>query len=367
MSRKQTHKHAQVPRSGVLVTNLGTPDAPTASALRRYLGEFLWDPRVVRIPRPVWWLLLHGLVLRTRPPKSAHNYQTIWTPEGSPLLVNSQRLTDRIKQQLTALCPGPVEVVLGMRYGNPSISAGLETLRAAGCERVLVLPLYPQYSSATTASTVDAVAAVMKTWMWVPELRFIMQYHDEPGYIAALTQQIKSFREQNGSSDLLVFSFHGMPKATLLDGDPYFCQCQKTARLVAQRLKLADDQWRVVFQSRFGKAEWLQPYADRTLQKLPGEGKRNIDVVCPGFAADCLETLEEMAMQNRDLFLKAGGQQYRYIPALNDGAGHADFLAGLARRHMAGWPEVETAWSDESAEAEASARQARAMLLGAKG
>lgn len=366
MSQKLNHQHSRVPRCGVLLTNLGTPDAPTPAALRRYLGEFLWDPRVVRIPRLLWWLILHGVILRTRPAKSAHNYQTVWMPEGSPLLVFSQRIADRFKAQIDALSAGPMEVALGMRYGNPSMPSALAKLRDAGCDRIVVLPLYPQYSSATTASTFDAVAAEVKSWMWVPQLRFVGQYHDEPGYIAALTQQIKSFREQNGTSDLLLFSFHGMPKATLLAGDPYFCQCQKTARLVAQRLRLADEQWQVVFQSRFGKAEWLQPYADRTLQKLPGQGKRKIDVVCPGFAADCLETLEEMAMQNRDLFLKSGGEQYRYIPALNDSSAHVDFLAGLARQHMAGWPEVGSSWSDETARSEASARHARAKLLGAK-
>ena len=259
-----------------------------------------------------------------------------------------------------------VVVDWAMRYGNPSIAAGLEKLRLARVRRLLVLPLYPQYSATTTASTFDAVAQVLKTWRWIPELRSINQYHDDPGYIQGVANSIREAWTRHGKPEKLLFSFHGIPKRNLLLGDPYHCQCQKTARLVAQRLRLADDQWQVVFQSRFGKAEWLQPYADRTLQKLPGQGKRKIDVVCPGFAADCLETLEEMAIQNRDLFLKSGGEQYRYIPALNDSSAHVDFLAGLARQHMAGWPEVTSSWSEEAARSEASARHARAKLLGAK-
>lgn len=355
--------HGFVPKIGVLLANLGTPDAPTAAALRRYLAEFLWDPRVVRIPRLPWWLILHGVVLRTRPAKSAHAYKTVWTDEGSPLLVISQRQRDAVASQLARRFKAPIEVVLGMRYGTPSISDALAQLRDAHCDRVVVFPLYPQHSSATTASTFDAVAQVMEKRMWVPHLRFINHYCDDAGFIGALANSISSYWQQNGKPQRLFFSFHGMPKATLLDGDPYFCQCQKTARLVAERLGLRADEWQVAFQSRFGKAQWLQPYADATLKQLPQDGIKNIHVVCPGFSADCLETLEEMAMQNRDIFLKAGGESYAYIPALNVDDAHIDFLCDRIEQEVTGWMPSDDAWSDAGVESEAKRRVARARSL----
>lgn len=362
---KADYRHDAVPGVGVLMTNLGTPEAPTTAAVRRYLAEFLWDPRVVEIPRPVWWLILHGVILRVRPAKSAHIYAKVWTPEGSPLLVNAQRQRAALQQALLERGYASIPVALAMRYGQPSIASGLNDLRRAGCRRILVFPLYPQYSAATTASTFDAVADEVKHWRWIPELRFINQYHDDSGYITALVRSISAYWAAHGQAPFLLFSFHGMPKRTLLAGDPYHCQCLKTARLVAERLGLAADAWRVAFQSRFGREEWLQPYADKTLDALPVEGVKKVDVVCPGFAADCLETLEEMAMLNRDRFLAAGGEEYRYIPALNDHADHIAALTDIAQRHMQGWEQLNPDWSPEQAAQHATQALARARQLGA--
>jgi len=358
--------HDQPACTGVLLTNLGTPDAPTPQAVRRYLGEFLWDSRVVEIPRLLWWLILHGVILRIRPAKSAHKYQTIWTDEGSPLLAISRRQATALANLLKARCPGPVRVALGMRYGQPSIAAALAELRDAGARRLLVLPLYPQYSAATTASTFDAVAAELRTWRWLPELRFVAQYHDDPAYLDALATRINAdCAEQPG--ERLLFSFHGLPKRNLLAGDPYYCQCHKTARLVAERLELAPDQWAVAFQSRFGRAEWLQPYTSVLLTEWAKAGVKRVDVVCPGFAADCLETLEEMALENRQTFLDAGGEHYRYLPALNDVPEHIAALAGLVERHSSGWPEFSAGYDPQAIAVECAARRNRAQALGCTG
>ncbi len=356
--------HDQLACTGILLTNLGTPDAPTPSALRRYLAEFLWDSRVVEIPRPLWWLILHGVILRVRPSKSAHKYQTIWTPEGSPLLAISRRQAAALAETLAKRCPGPIRVALGMRYGNPSIAAALAELRTAGAQRLLVLPLYPQYSAATTASTFDAVAAELRTWRWLPELRFIMQYHDDSAYLDALAAHLRAARaEQPG--ERLLFSFHGLPKRNLLAGDPYHCQCHKTARLVAERLGLASGQWAVAFQSRFGRAEWLQPYTSVLLADWAKAGVKSVDVACPGFAADCLETLEEIALENRQTFLNAGGERYRYLPALNDVSEHIAALAGLIEKHTAGWPEFSAGYNPQAVAVECAARRDRAQVMGA--
>lgn len=364
LAAAEAFTHGQPACAGVLLTNLGTPDAPTPSALRRYLAEFLWDRRVVEIPRPLWWLILHGVILRTRPARSARKYQAIWTAEGSPLLAISRKQAKALAETLAARCPGPVRVVLGMRYGNPSIPAALAELRTAGVQRLLVLPLYPQYSAATTASTFDAIAAELQTWRWLPELRFIAQYHDHPAYLDALAASLRAARAEQAGERLL-FSFHGLPKRNLLAGDPYHCQCHKTARLVAERLGLGPEQWAVAFQSRFGRAEWLQPYTSVLLADWAKAGVKRVDVACPGFAADCLETLEEIAHENRQTFLDAGGERYRYLPALNDAPDHIAALAGLIEQHAAGWPEFMAGYDPQVVAAACVARRDRAQAKGA--
>lgn len=351
--------------TGILLNNLGTPDAPTPAALRKYLREFLWDPRVVEMPRWLWWVILNGIVLPFRPRRSAHKYQSVWTDEGSPLLAISKRQAKALQAELQHSFKGPVVVALGMRYGNPSIESALMQLKKANARRILLLPLYPQYSAATTASTFDAVADVLKTWRWLPELRMVAHYHDNPGYIDAVATSIREYWEISGRSERLLFSFHGMPKRTHLAGDPYFCECQATARLVAQQLQLSDTQWGIAFQSRFGRQEWLKPYCDQTLRSWAKAGVKSVDVACPGFSSDCLETLEEIEMENRDIFLGAGGQRYHYIPALNDRPEHIRALTGLAAKHMQGWPEADPMWSESHRARELEASRQRALALGA--
>ncbi|MGQ0657150.1 MAG: ferrochelatase [Chromatiales bacterium] len=350
---------------GVLLSNLGTPQAPTRAALRRFLAEFLSDPRVVEAPRWLWWPILHGIILNIRPRKSAHAYQQIWTDDGSPLLVTSRRQVAALQQVLSNRCKGPVRVALGMRYGRPSFADALEELRGAHARRILVLPLYPQYAAATTASTFDAVAAVLRRWRWLPELRMVMSYHEEAGYIGALRESIEAHWTAQGRAERLLFSFHGIPRDYFLAGDPYHCQCHKTARLVAESLRMSDGQWQVVFQSRFGPRQWLQPYTDVTLVELARSGVKSVDVICPGFAADCLETLEEIELRNRGAFLAAGGERFKYIPALNDGPAHIAALADIVCRHIQGWFEADPR---RHAGLDAQARQAtaaRALRAGA--
>lgn len=351
---------------GVLLLNLGTPDAPTASAVRRYLDEFLSDPRVIEIPRPLWWLILHGVILRVRPRRSANAYRSVWTEEGSPLLTIARRQAVSLQERLSAQFPGPVRVELGMRYGNPSVASALGNLRAANARRLLVLPLYPQYSATTTASTFDAVTKELSTWRWLPEVRFVNQYHDDMGYIDALVRSVRSHWAQRGEPDRLLFSFHGIPRDYFLGGDPYHCQCQKTARLTAEALGLEPDRWQVSFQSRVGTKEWLRPYTDETLRAWGQEGIGRVQAICPGFSADCLETLEEIAAENRDYFLEAGGEAFSYIPALNDDVPHMDMLAGLVRRHAAGWPEAHGDKDATWAPSVLAQRQARARTQGAE-
>ncbi|MCB1865094.1 MAG: ferrochelatase [Chromatiales bacterium] len=352
------YRHDDPVRSGVLMVNLGTPEAPTPGALRRYLAEFLSDTRIIEAPRAVWLPVLHGIVLRTRPKRSAHAYQSVWSDRGSPLAAISADQAAALQQ---ALDPAGerLRVALAMRYGEPSVRAGLEALRAAGCARVLVLPMYPQYSATTTASVFDAVFDVFKTWRRVPELRTVANYHDDPGFIAALAGSIGEAFAAHGRPDRLLFSFHGIPRQYFDAGDPYFCHCQKTARLVAEKLGLADDFWSVSFQSRFGPKEWLKPYTDETLKGWGSSGVGSVAVVCPGFSADCLETLEEIGVENRDYFLGAGGREFRYIPALNARTDHIEALAALVNRHFGGWP------ASGPTEDERSASAARAKAIGA--
>lgn len=356
-------RHGTDENLGVLVTNLGTPDAPEAGALRRYLAEFLWDPRVVEAPRPIWWLILHGVVLRIRPRRSAEAYRAIWTEQGSPLLSTAREQVEGLRDRLAARLSGPVKVALGMRYGNPSIPAALEQLRAANARRLLVLPLYPQYSASTTGSTFDALAAVLTRWRWVPELRFVGHYHDEPGYIEALAAGVREDWAERGRGEHLLMSFHGVPRRYLDAGDPYHCQCHKTARLLAERLGLEDGRWSITFQSRFGREEWLKPYTDERIRALGRQGLKRIDVVCPGFSADCLETLEEIAIRNAEFFHETGGESLNYIPCLNARADHLDFLTGLALRHLQGWPETGAAGDPAAPAAAAQASRQRAERL----
>lgn len=351
---------------GVLLANLGTPDAPTPRALRRYLAQFLWDPRVIEWPRPLWWLVLHGIILNIRPARSAKLYQKVWTDQGSPLLVISRQQVEALKTTLQQRFSGPVAVALGMRYGNPSVSAGLDELRRKGARRLLVLPLYPQYSATTTASTFDAVAQELKSWRWLPELRFVNHYADDEGYIQALAARIRQHWDAHGRGARLVFSFHGIPKRYLLAGDPYHCECHKTARLVAQALQLPDEAWQVCFQSRFGREEWLTPYTDETLRALPSQGVKSVDLCCPGFAADCLETLEEIAVENRQVFLDAGGKRYSYIPALNNMPEHIAALSDIVLRHCQGWPESSPDWCPARVAQAVQDTQRRAKAIGAR-
>jgi protoporphyrin/coproporphyrin ferrochelatase len=358
--------HDRQTRIGVLLINLGTPDAPTKAAVRRYLAEFLSDPRVVEIPRALWLPILHGLILNSRPAKSAQKYATIWTKEGSPLLVHSLRqktlmqgyLGQRVKD--LGLPSDFAQVALGMRYGQPSIASAMAKLEADGCDRIVVLPLYPQYSASTTASTLDAVNDFTRRQRRVPALRVVDAYHDDKGYVNALVQSVNEYWVRNGRPDKLLFSFHGVPRRTLELGDPYHCHCQKTARLVATELGLKREQWQVTFQSRFGGAPWLTPYTLATLLDLAKQRVRRVDVVCPGFVSDCLETLEEIAQEGQAAFLKSGGGEFHYIPCLNERPAWIASMADLAVRNLSGWLEFPP---DEVAR---ERTLGRAKALGAK-
>ncbi len=322
---------------GVLLANLGTPDSPTPTALRRYLRQFLSDPRVVEAPRALWWLILNLIILRVRPKRSARLYRMVWTDEGSPLLVTTRRQATALASVLSRRSGSQVVVEAAMRYGRPAISSGLRRLAENGCGRVLVLPAYPQYAAATTGSTFDAVARELSGWRNLPELRMVRSYHDHPGYIAALAASVREAWSDGRSPAKLILSFHGIPKRYADAGDPYPGECWQTARLVTRELGLARRRWALTFQSRFGREPWLTPYTDKTLQALGRKGFAGIDVVCPGFAADCLETLEEIAVTNREGFEHAGGTDYRYISALNDRPDHITALADISISHLAGW------------------------------
>ena len=334
---KSDYNHATPETVGVLITNLGTPESATPAALRKYLAEFLWDPRVVEFPRPLWWLVLHMIILRVRPKSSAATYSKIWTENGSPLMVHTKAQLAGLRDKLISHQLTDIEIDFAMRYGSPSIESALLGMQKKNVTRLLVLPLYPQYSGSTTGSTFDAVGQVFKKLRWMPELRFINQYADVDDYIHACANRISSHWASKPQSQMLVFSFHGLPKRYLTAGDPYHCQCLKTARLIAQALGLADTQWRVTFQSRFGREEWLQPYTDKTLEAMAKENIKSVDVFCPGFSADCVETLEEIDMLNRDIFMQAGGESFNYIPALNDTDDHIEALYKLISQHLQGW------------------------------
>ena len=358
-------RHGQAPRTGVLLVNLGTPEAPTAPALRRYLGQFLSDPRVVEIPRLLWMPILHGIILRVRPRKSAAKYASIWMPEGSPLRVWTEKQT-KLLQGFLGEMGHQVLVRHAMRYGEPAIGKALSALKAEGATRILVVPLYPQYSGATTASVMDEVFAWGRETRLLPELRHINRFHDDAGYLDALANSVRRHWQANGplgDQGKLLRSFHGMPRRTLDLGDPYHCECLKTGRLLAERLGLSREQYVVTFQSRFGKAKWLEPYTEPTLHALAKAGTARVDVVCPGFVSDCIETLEEIAMEGKAAFLNSGGKTFHYIPCLNDQLDWMRALGQLVEQHLQGWPTRQ----EQLPSADTLSRQRdRALATGAK-
>lgn len=356
------YAHGQVSPDGVLLVNLGTPDAPTPAAVRSYLREFLSDPRVVEIPRILWLPILYGIILLVRPAKSAKKYAEVWTDEGSPLAVHTARQAKLLAGALGERArPGnraAPRVEWGMRYGQPSIGDALERLRTQGCERIAVIPLYPQYAASTTASAWDALAEHLKETRHLPDLSFMKHFHDDAGYIAALAGSVRAHWAKQPRAEKLLMSFHGVPRFSLDRGDPYHCECHKTARLLAEALGLSKDQYIVTFQSRFGRAEWLQPYTEPTLEQLAKDGLKSVDVICPGFVSDCLETLEEIAIGARETFLEAGGEEFSFIPCLNEDPAWIQALADLSLRELAGrHPEP----ADPVAEAKARAARAAEM------
>ena len=353
------HRHGSEAAAAVLLVNLGTPDAPERRSLRRYLAQFLADPRIVELPRWWWWLILHAVILRVRPAHSARLYAKIWTPAGSPLRSGTAELAERLQAALRTRRPGPIIVRSAMRYGQPAIGDVMRELAGTGARRLLVLPLFPQYSGTTTASTLDAVAAELGRWRWVPDLRFIADYHAEPRYIEALARSVEVHWQRHGRAQRLVLSFHGIPERYFRAGDPYFCQCQATARRLRERLDLREDEAVVAFQSRVGRGAWLKPYTETLLETLPVEGVKHVQVLCPGFPVDCLETLEEIAIRNHARFLHAGGERLDYIPALNAGDDQVDALAELVLRNGRGWPEFEPGWDASRAAAQRDAARAR--------
>ncbi|MBS3743529.1 MAG: ferrochelatase [Wenzhouxiangellaceae bacterium] len=330
--------HTDPPKAGILLANLGTPDRPDSAALRKYLREFLWDRRVVEVPRPIWWLILNLVIVPFRSPRSAEAYRRVWTERGSPLLYYTRDLAEAMEHEFRRNQP-QVRVYPAMRYGSPGIVEALEQARRDNVQRLIVLPMYPQYSATTTASVFDGLANALKKVRWIPELRFITHYHYDEAWVEAVADRIKAHQEAHGKPEKLLFSFHGIPKKYLLKGDPYYCECQSSARRIAARLKLEPEAWQVTFQSRLGREEWLKPYTDETLLDLAGKGVKHVQVVCPGFAVDCLETIDEIGVENREAFEHAGGEKLEYIPALNAEPDHARVLAELCWRHGQGWPE----------------------------
>ena len=329
--------HGTPEKTGILLVNLGTPDAPTPGAVRRYLKEFLGDPRVVEMPRVLWWLILNGIILNTRPKKSAAKYASIWLPEGSPLRVYTEKQAALLQDYFSWRTKAPLVVDYAMRYGNPGIPHVLRKLKEQNCQRILVVPMYPQYASSTTATVCDIVFGELQQMRNIPALRIIKSFHDHPDYIEALANNINDFWMKNGRPEKLLMSFHGLPEYTLDKGDPYYCECHKTGRLLAQQLGLNTGQYTVSFQSRFGRHEWLKPYTAAIFKELGQQKIKRLDVVCPGFVADCLETLEEIALEGKENFQHAGGGEYRYIPCLNDRNDWIQALAELVLENLHGW------------------------------
>ena len=332
-----TYVHGDSSKTGILLINLGTPDAPTAQAVRVYLKEFLGDPRVVEMPRAIWWLILNGIILNTRPKKSAAKYASVWLKDGSPLRVYTERQTTLLQGYLSQRTRASFVVEYAMRYGNPSISSVLRKLKEFNCQRILIVPMYPQYAASTTATVCDAVFSELQQMRNIPALRIIRDFHDNTGYIKALANNVNDYWMKNGRPEKLLMSFHGLPRYTLDKGDPYHCECHKTGRLLAQQLGLKPEQFAISFQSRLGNAEWLKPYTSATLKELGKQKTRRVDVVCPGFVADCLETLEEIALEGKEEFQHAGGGEYHYIPCLNDRDDWMHALTDLVMDNLHGW------------------------------
>jgi protoporphyrin/coproporphyrin ferrochelatase len=363
--KEPPHTHGTISRSAIVLVNLGTPDAPTRKAVRRYLKEFLSDPRVVEIPRRIWWFILHLIILPFRSGKSAAKYAMIWTREGSPLRVHTEKQASLLQSMLEERGHDAVTVAYAMRYGTPSLPEVLDKLKAAGCDRIAILPAYPQYSGTTTGSIWDAVFQHYTQIRNVPELRLVKHYHDHDGYVDALRDTVLEHWDTHGRPEKLVMSFHGVPKRTLMLGDPYHCECHKTARLLADRLRLGPNDYIVTFQSRFGRAEWLQPYTAPTVAQLAQQGLRKIDVICPGFTSDCLETLEEINMEVRAEFETNGGLEYRYIPCLNEAPAWITGMAEIAEQHLIGWPTMMSPSQREAERRDAEIGRERANQMGA--
>ncbi len=334
---EKDYEHGSKEKIGVLITNLGTPDAPNKKELKVYLNQFLSDPRVIELPKILWQIILKLVILQIRPSKSAEAYKQIWTDKGSPLLDIANRQLNKIQSSFSSKNENIVFEV-GMRYGNPSIPDALLKLQKKQVRRLLVLPMYPQYCAATTGSTFDEVTNVLQKWRWIPEMRFINQYFEEKNYIEALSNSIKSFWKKTSKPQKIIFSYHGIPKRYLTNGDPYHCFCLKTTRLVKEQMGLSDDEIMTTFQSRFGREEWLKPYTSETLKELPKQGIKNIHIISPGFSSDCLETLEELEEENKEYFMESGGENYHYIPCLNDHDDHIDVFVNLIKKHTQGWP-----------------------------
>lgn len=334
-------KHDQAEKIGILLVNLGSPDAPNASSIRRFLKEFLSDQRVIEIPQILWQLILNLLILPFRPRKLVPLYKAIWTPQGSPLVAIAEKQKNKLASLLAEKKAEKdhldLTFALAMRYGKPDIRSALRQLARDNASKVLIFPTYAQYSGTTTASIFDAVSSELHHWRRLPELRFINSYYDQDEHIQALADSVQAYWQLHKKGQKLMMSFHGLPQRNHLKGDPYYYQCQQTARLLAAKLALDETQWLITFQSRFGKAEWLKPYTSQTLQELAEQGVNSVDVICPGFSIDCLETLEEIAVENRDVFLNAGGQDYQYIPALNDSSENIEAMARLIEQHIQGW------------------------------
>lgn len=338
MNPEPSFAHGTEQRIGVLLVNLGTPDAPNAGSVRTYLREFLSDPRVVEIPRLVWWPILHGFVLTTRPAASAKRYAQVWMSDGPPLMVHTERQTTLLRGYLGERAKQMSIVTdYAMRYGSPSIAHRIREMKLHHCNRLLVVPLYPQYSASTTASAIDAVASCLASMRNQPALRTVRSFHDHPGYISALAQNVRDYWMKNHRPDVLLMSFHGVPRYTLDKGDPYHCECQKTARLLAEALSLRPEQYRITFQSRFGRTEWLKPYTADVLKELGRQKLGRVDVICPGFVSDCLETLEEIAIEGKAIFLRAGGGEFHHIPCLNERGDWIHALTDIVVRNLLGW------------------------------